>query len=46
MLKKDNYDSQIMTSEEYLKVAGISVKDSISLEIYGSWKWIRADLLA
>lgn len=36
MLKKDNHDSQILTSEESLKVAEIGAKDSISLELYGS----------
>lgn len=43
MFKKDNHDRQIITSEKYLKVAEIGAKDSISLEIYGSWKnscWI------
>lgn len=46
MLKKDNHDSQIITSEESLKVAEIGAKDSISLELYGSWKWIHTELLA
>lgn len=46
MLKKDNHDSQIITSEEYLKVAERGAKGSIFLEIYGSWKWIHAELLA
>lgn len=46
ILKKDNHDSQIITSEEYLKFAEIGAKGCISLEIYGSWKWIHAELLA